>query len=197
MKGEHWLGNDVAGSCCGIIWHNDLGDGEKQAFVFRSDLLYSDVSNRNVPKMKQNSVQTTASFQSNLWRHICSINRIHSTMCVSGLRFVLEKCHSFCMQYGWLRSTALQKCSYYGYDVNHTLNITIFNSRNIKKHTVEDSAKWDDACVWYGYRAFVQVVLDVRINLQKRISYNVLPNCFVLTQSQLNLRLPFEMPFIS
>jgi hypothetical protein len=31
MKGEHWLGNDVTGSCCGIIWHTDLGDGEKQA----------------------------------------------------------------------------------------------------------------------------------------------------------------------
>jgi hypothetical protein len=74
--------------------------------------------------------------------------RGHSTICVSGLRFVLEKCHSFYFQYRWLRLPALQKCSYHGYDVNHTLTTTaIFSVTNIKKHIVEDCVKWDDGCV--------------------------------------------------
>ena len=67
------------------------------------------------------------------------INRIHSTICVSGLRLVLERCHSLYLQYQWLRLPSLQKRSCDGYDVNNTLNATAkFNSRNVKKNIVED-----------------------------------------------------------
>lgn len=75
-----------------------------------------------------------------------------------------------------------KKCSYYRYDVYHTLNTTIYVSRNIKKPTLEDWVKWDDAFVQYGYRDFVKVVLGVGANLHPRISYNVLSNRIVFVQ---------------
>ena len=69
----------------------------KQFFSFsRIALLYSDVSNRNVLKMKQNSVQTTVSFESNLWRHIGKTisNTLHDVrvwfqICIGKMSFVL------------------------------------------------------------------------------------------------------------
>ena len=69
-----------------MLWGG--GGVEKQEFFFRSVLLYSDVSKRNVPKMKPNPFQMTASFEWNLLRHIAK----HKSSAIRDVRVWFEIC---------------------------------------------------------------------------------------------------------
>lgn len=123
-----------------MLW----GEVEEQIFFQKRPSLFRCSS---LSKMKQNPVQMTASFESNLWRHIGKNKSTALRDVLVCFDICIGKCHSFYLQYGWLRSMALQGCSYYGYDANHTLNTTIFNSRNIKENTLEGWVKRDDSHV--------------------------------------------------